>query len=174
MTPLEQRQAEDAEREAKLAIELKRIAAEMVLIHFGITDWQRFRSKNQLEYLRAKIEVVSAPPKFELYVDHSTECTGFTFTFVLGGTPAFRRPVQQPQELRDRYFYRTEDVPEVPRRFFVLHSPQHALAREPDELLGIILRDAERYITRESGIETRFSVRTDKAAYEHSQKETRK
>lgn len=173
MSPLEQRQGEDAEREAQRERQLKQVAAEMVLSHFGLTDWQRFRAKNPIEYLRAKIEVVSAPPHFAWYVERSAEGYDFAFTFMWGGSPAFRRPVRQ---IRPGFgpveYFKTEDVPAVPRSHLVLLAPEREIERDPDEYLGMILREAERRISRENGIETRFSIRTDKTAWKHSQKET--
>lgn len=177
MTPLERRQAEDAERERRIRHDLSQIALEMVAAHFGQAEWQRFRNQRPRDYLRAKIEVVSPPPNFRLEIDQSREVDGFAFKFTWGGAAAYRRPVKSAVAAEFSGAIETERVtvefvPERAPMRFVLHSPGDCLAREPDEFLGMIIQDAQRRITGDTGVETRFAIRSDRAAYRYAHPET--
>lgn len=166
----------EAQRERQLQL----IAFEMVAAHFGQADWQRFRQDKPLEYLHAKVEVVSAPSPFLLKVNRDFLHGTIRFSFRFGGRAAFRRVLPEPLEAFELGDFprsaraSVQFVPEIaPRRFqsSILERILAAGTSETDIALLVMLNEASELITSDTGIETRFSVRSDRAAYAHSQKE---
>lgn len=138
-TPLELRQLEDAEIERNRRHSPKFIAFDTLAEQWGQAEWQRFRLKFPLDFLRAKLDVRGGPPGLWLVVDWADE---------------YRSAV--------KLLFERQAGRQVPR--FEWHISTY-FAQENDDFLRFSMREVAHTLSRECGTETEILVRPNRIAW---------
>jgi hypothetical protein len=112
----------------------------------GLAEWQRFRRREPLTFLRAKIEIVSGPPGLQLEL---------SWRGIVDAEILFR--------------FSWPDGPGV-RRFDVRAKVRALEEDDADGLLRFIMSHAAWDIEQDSASPTRLRIRGNRAALEHTQK----
>lgn len=144
-SPLEQRQAEDAEFERKRRRSLEFIALDMWAAQYGMAEWQRLRRLHPEAFFQAKFDVRGGPPGMRISVGWNHDRTELVCWFEW---PAVRRVARLLRGIDFRTLMRAEDA---------------------DGDSGFLKYCADwmaREVTYETGVETRIEVRGNREAWD--------